>query len=310
LDGACAYHDATNRGGSDNRKFSHHDDIIRKYYSIPDSTNHAGVIDYIRKSQILNYEVYRADIEAINRQLWDKASGIVLWKSNAAWPSLTWQIYDWYMQSHAGFFGTKKAGEMVHIQMNRDDYKVIVLNSLHEKNEGTKILSVLYDSKMVKLWEKQENLDLTANSVTKTEIVVPVDKKLSFLKLELKDKMGKLISDNFYWLQADDDYTELNTLQPAVLTGNSNVKSLGGRTLYEVSVTNTGKSIAFLVELKLQGKESGQEVLPSLWSDNYFSLLPGESKMVTLNINTDDLQETSIITAKAYNMAKEEVLKY
>jgi hypothetical protein len=310
LDGDCAYHDATDRGGSDMRKYSNYDNIIRKYYGAPDSTRPDGVIEYANKCQILNFEVYRASIEAINRYLWENASGIALWKSNAAWPSLTWQVYDWYLQAHAGFYGTKKAGEMVHVQMNRDDYKIVVLNSTHKRIGGTKVSSVLYDSNLAKIWDKQENVDLLANSVAKTEIVVPVDKKLSFLKLELKDKEGKLISENFYWLQADDDYKGLNILQPAIITGNVKVKNSRGRAVYDVSVKNTGKCVAFMLALKFKGKESGQEVLPSLWSDNYFSLLPGESKTVTLNINPEDIQETVQITAKSYNMAKEIVLKY
>ncbi|HAN78599.1 MAG TPA: glycoside hydrolase family 2, partial [Bacteroidales bacterium] len=117
----------------DTRKFSAHHEIIRKYYTIPDTTNPTGVIDYLNKCQVLNYEVYRASIESINRLLWDKASGIALWKSNSAWPSITWQIYDWYLQAHAGFYGTKKAGESIHIQMNRDNNEVVVLNTMHKK---------------------------------------------------------------------------------------------------------------------------------------------------------------------------------
>jgi exo-1,4-beta-D-glucosaminidase len=42
---------------------------------------------------------------------------------------------------------------------------------------------------------------------------------------------------------------------------------------------NPSKTIAFMVRLKAEQK--GQELLPVLWEDNYFSLLPGEERQVT-----------------------------
>ena len=47
-----------------------------------------------------------------------------------------------------------------------------------------------------------------------------------------------------------------------------------------VTVTNPGKALAFAVHLKVK-KAEGEEILPVLWQDNYFPLLPGESRQVT-----------------------------
>ena len=54
-----------------------------------------------------------------------------------------------------------------------------------------------------------------------------------------------------------------------------------GNTL-RVTVTNTGDKIAFLTRLALTG-EDGKPLRPSFYSDNWFSLLPGESKTVTVS---------------------------
>jgi exo-1,4-beta-D-glucosaminidase len=54
-------------------------------------------------------------------------------------------------------------------------------------------------------------------------------------------------------------------------------------------VANPGKSIAFAVHLKLKKGPGGDEVLPVLWEDNYFPLLPGESRQVTATYSASDL---------------------
>jgi len=127
LDGVWAYHDANNWPGNDTRKFTSYDDMLRKYYGAPDtSVVSKGVENYIGKCQLINYEFYRASIESINRQLWSNASGILLWKSNSSWPSITWQVYDWYLQANAGYYGAKKAANDVHIQVNPDNHTIAI----------------------------------------------------------------------------------------------------------------------------------------------------------------------------------------
>jgi len=54
---------------------------------------------------------------------------------------------------------------------------------------------------------------------------------------------------------------------------------------YKVTLKNTGTTIAFMVNLKVSEKESQQEILPSYWSDNYFSLLPGEKREIQLHFS-------------------------
>ena len=46
----------------------------------------------------------------------------------------------------------------------------------------------------------------------------PTKAGMAFLKLIAKDAAGALLTDNFYWLQADDDFTALRDLPPVDLT--------------------------------------------------------------------------------------------
>jgi exo-1,4-beta-D-glucosaminidase len=47
-----------------------------------------------------------------------------------------------------------------------------------------------------------------------------------------------------------------------------------------VEVRNPSKSLAFQIHLSIVDGKSGEEILPVLWDDNYFSLMPGESRSV------------------------------
>jgi exo-1,4-beta-D-glucosaminidase len=48
-----------------------------------------------------------------------------------------------------------------------------------------------------------------------------------------------------------------------------------------VAVENRGNSVAFMVHPRVTFSKGGDDVTPIFWSDNYFSLLPGEKKSVT-----------------------------
>ena len=117
-----------------------------------------------------------------------------------------------------------------------------------------------------------------------------------FLSLKLEDSSDDTVSENFYWLSTTPetlewdkgtwystptktfaDYTALETLPPVELKVAS--KSTDHSTT--VTVTNPGKSLAFAVHLKVKNDTDGEEVLPVLWEDNYFALLPGQTRQVT-----------------------------
>ena len=308
LDGVWAYHDANDWPGSDSRKFTSYDNMVRNYYGAPDTSNLiSGFRDYIEKCQIVNYDVYRSSIESINRQLWKSSSGILLWKGNSSWPSMTWQVYDWYMQSHAGYYGTKKASELLHVQFNRDDRTVSFVNLLNGKLDAVNLNATLYDSSLKSIWTESKVIVSEINSASNSGIIVPESKKVEFLKLTAKDGNGILLSDNFYWLNESNNFKVLNDLPSPKLEVSAKPVSANGKIKYEVAVTNTGKTLAFQVALKVVGKDSNQELLPSFWTDNYLNLLPGESKTVSVEIDNTDLTELPVLTVSSFS--SDQVLK-
>lgn len=301
LNSEWTYHDATDRYQSDERKFTHYDDLVRNFYGAPDSTTSVGFTDYLKKCQLVNYDAYRSCIEAINDQLWENASGYALWKSNSSWPSVVWQLYDWYLQPQSGYYAAQRANEPIHIQLNRATMEVSILNSSLHDAENVKVSGTLYNSELDEIWGKTEVKILPKNALTKTNWKVPENNELNFLILKIEDKTGNELSRNFYWLNKTYDFKALNSLPETELNPSvQQIDSIGTLT-YNVGITNNGAGLAFMIRLKLEGQQSGNELLPSFWDNNYFSLLPGETIVTRVSIESTDLTEIPMIGVQAFN---------
>ena len=100
--------------------------------------------DFCKKAQMLNYESHRAMFESWNSKLWNNTSGILLWMTHPAWPSMVWQVYSWDYETFGSYFACMKACEPVHIQMNLHDNRVIVVNTTLTKIEQARAQFTLY----------------------------------------------------------------------------------------------------------------------------------------------------------------------
>jgi exo-1,4-beta-D-glucosaminidase len=267
----------------------------------------ASLDDYERKAQAMTYDGERAMFEAYGRNKYT-ATGVIQWMLNNAWPSLIWHLYDYYLVPAGGYFGTKKACEPVHVQYSYDDHSVNVVNGTYESLKGMKVSAKIYGIDAKANASHNATLDLAEDSTTKA-FDLPVPEGLSttyFLKLQLHDPGGKLVSDNFYWLstkpdtldwagrsdtvytpQKDySDLTGLNDLPKAKVTITKSMHSNGLNHWITVSMANTGNSVAFMVHPRLTRGNGGEDVVPIFWSENYFSLLPGEEKSVTAQFDS------------------------
>jgi hypothetical protein len=303
LDGVWAYHDANDWPGRDKRKFSSYDNIIRNYYGPTDSLSIEGAKGYLERCQLLNYDVYRASIDAISSQLWDNSSGILLWKSNSAWPSMTWQIYDWYLQAHGGYYGVKKAAAPVTVFLNRETNRVEVLNATYQPRNQVTISATLYNEDLEQTWNTSQTLNLLANAVISLNDTVPVSDQLCFLKLTVENDGGTSLAENFYWLHAGHDFRSLGTLPEPGLSVSSLERNSGDELGYTFAIANQGEGAAVMTRLKIADAITGLELLPTLWSDNFISLLPGEEKVIRFTTLDANLPDKIILQYKSYNMA-------
>lgn len=268
----------------------------------------SSVEEFSKKSQLMTYDNERAMFEAYAKNKYSSATGIVQWMLNNAWPSLIWHLYDYYYRTGGAYFGVKKANESTHIQFSYDDRSVVVVNHSYEPDEKLKAKVKLLDFNLKTLYEKEVSLDTLGADSVKKVLVLPEFQNIStthFLQLKLTNETGKSLSENFYWLSSkkeiydwsktefnytpmkqEADLRLLNQLPRSILQSEWS-RGLNDRE-GSVKVRNTGKTLAFFIELRILDRKSGKEVSPVLWDDQYFSLLPGEEREVHFKRFSDD----------------------
>jgi exo-1,4-beta-D-glucosaminidase len=276
-----------------NSYYKNYDSAVRRIYGPPDS-----VEDYCLKGHLVTADQHRAMFEAANHRMWDITSGFTQWKVNACWPSVQWQIYDWYLKPMVSYYYIKSACEPLHIQLSPIDSCVIIVNNYLESKENLEVRAKVYDFNMKLRWEDSTKVDIEANKYKDVFIIPDLAALTSiyFVKLELRDGDNNLVSSNFYWLPSEESngdtgcFIELGKLPLVRLDASYEIESKGGDGIARVKVENPTDELAFFIHLAVTKGLYGEEVLPVFWDDNYFSLLPGEKKEVSATFALGSLE--------------------
>lgn len=231
-------------------------------------------------SQIQGFDSYRAMFEAWNSKMWNNTSGILLWMSHPAWPSTIWQTYTWDGETTGAFYGCRKACEKLHLQFNPITKKIESVNLGEKRNVLLKYEIYTLDGKLITSSDKKVQL-----SCEKTEEQFDLSKfsteeDLYLLRLSIIEK-SNIISVNDYWLNSTDvplrkallDIDKTNVV--AKVKGYKNGKTL-------IEVMNNGNDLAIGVKLSLLDTSTGDFILPAIFSDGYFNLLPKEKRQITI----------------------------
>jgi glycosyl hydrolase family 2/Ig-like domain-containing protein/F5/8 type C domain-containing protein len=242
-----------------------------------------GLEEFCRKAQFVNYESIRAIFEAWNAKLWNDARGVLLWMSHPAWHSTVWQTYDYDLDVNGSYYGARKGCEAHHVQASLATWQVSAVNHTPAVVSAATVHSQLYDLTGATIGgAQQQTVDIAASSVTHA-FTVPFDDTLPalhLLRLRMTDSHGNLLSENTYWRYRTD--TDLRALNQVAETSVSASLSSSGNG-YHAVVRNTGRTVAAMVRLSLRESNGKDRVLPTLYGDNYFWLLPGESRTVTVS---------------------------
>lgn len=240
---------------------------------------------FCRFAQWINYDGYRAMFEgrAKHRQ------GLLLWMSHPAWPSLVWQTYDYFFEPTAAYFGCKKASEPLHIQFNALTGRVEVVNMSGGNCDALVAEVQLFDLGGRLAWEQQQTLTSPEDCTTELmPVAVPDDiSEVYFIRLRLRQG-DELLSENFYWQGRESgNYQALRQLPAADLDVKTTFEQ-GQEYMATTTIVNRSQVPALMLRLKLVA-DDGQLILPVLYSDNYISLMPGESRVITTRFSSFDL---------------------
>ncbi|PTM96938.1 discoidin domain-containing protein [Streptomyces sp. VMFN-G11Ma] len=259
--------------------------------------------DFCRKAQFVNFESHRAMFEAWNANLWDDASGLMLWMSHPAWYSTVWQTYDYDFDVNGAYYGARKASEPVHVQVGPDG-RVIAVNHTPHALTGATVSARRYDlAGHAHGPEQRGSVDVARSSTADAFTLDDQDglPALHLLRLRLADAHGRLLSENTYWQYGKpEDMQALTALEPSrVSVDTSGTRTSGGRRELSARLRNRGSSVAAMVRVSLVDAK-GHRVLPAQYSDNYLWLLPGESRTLTVSWPAD-APATARLKVEPYN---------
>lgn len=262
----------------------------------------ADIERFCINAQMLNYEVHKAMYECYVAN--PNSNGLMMWMSQSAWPSFVWQTFDYFYDQTAAFFACKRASEPVHILWDSYRNVVSVSNRTIKEIKNLKAVIDLYDIEGKLIKTKSSLFSLNSNDVQK--ISMPEqnlnDGKFYFIKLSLFEGK-KVLSDNFYWWQSENDYKCLNCLKE--VSFKTKVKYKDGK-IY-VTVVNKSEIVVPMIRIKMIDDKTDM-LFPAIHSDNYFELLPDEEKTIIINPieNNFNVGEVSLIV-EGWNVKKEKL---
>ena len=276
-----------------------------------------SLVDFDKKSQAMNYELMRPMFEAFQVHK-KRATGVVQWMLNAAWPKMYWQLYDYYLNPTGAFYATQKACLPLSLIYNYGDNQIYLVNDYLYDIEDLQVFIRVFDIDSNLLFEKTVSTDALKDSSKSICELGEIENLTStyFLDLRLLATDKKEVATNFYWLSTKEeildyeadlgefayhtpskeyaDLTLLNVIPKVSLDVNIIPEKVEKGQRFTVELENNSTKIAFLINLKLFEKESGQIILPVFWDDNFISLVAGERRTVIVTCTTEINAEVKI----------------
>lgn len=261
--------------------------------------------DFERKAQMLQYVSYRAILEGFNAGLWTTNSARMFWMTQPAWPSSAWQIFSSDYDTHAAFYGTKKASEPVHVQMNLPDYKVIVVNNGRTPLAGATVHARVTTLDNMLVSERSAPVTaaagLTADIFT-LDLAPALAKGVVLVALDVTSASGEILSHNTYWQARDEAaYRALGTMPQVKVEATATTRTDGSDRVTTIDLTNTGAAAALATKLTAFGAD-GAQVLPALFTDNYVSLSPGEKRRVEVRYPASAAKGAVTVKLRGWNV--------
>lgn len=266
------------------------------------STN---IDEYAMKAQAFGGLAYRAIWECWNENKFDYgdrfSTGLLFWYHNSPNRQVCGRMWDWSLEPTAALYFTQNALEPLHAQFDFLKNTVSVNNEYPHEFKGQVTARVL-NFDMREVFRRTLPVTVTPEAVTNNVMLItfPTDvSPVHFIKLELVDSQGHPVSSTFYW-RSDKPYKlgrtwtgpeyqgfeELTNLPPVELGSKVTWNRDANENVCNVTVKNPSQSLAFMVWLRLQHIADAKPVRPAFYDDNFFSLLPGESR--TIKIRFDD----------------------
>jgi hypothetical protein len=201
----------------------------------------------------------------------------------------------------------------VHIQLNEATHEAQVINNGPDPLAGAVVHVTMYNLDGSLASERDMPVNAPPSSATTLgPVELPAGiSAVHFIKLELKDAGGRLISSNFYWQalpEQPDDLANLGDMPTVTLDAKVEHKGPLGDAganmgLLVVTLHNPTTHVALMAHLQLRRAHSGERVLPVYYSDNYVSLVPNETRTITIEADKESFSgEAALVVVDGWNV--------
>lgn len=247
-------------------------------------------------------------------------SGLLFWYFNSPMRQISSHLWDYSLEPNASLYYTQHALEPLHAQFDYLKNTVSVYNDYYQSFKDYKVTADVYDMNSRKVWSRSKTIDIPEDGVVNDAFAIDFPTNITqvhFIKLRLLDAQGKEIASTFYWRSNDkyegkttktgpttSGFEDLSKLKQVQLKSSLKTYVKDGRHFVEATVKNPSSTLAFFTQLQLLDK-SGKPVRPSFYTDNYFSLLPGESKHITIETATSDMPDSPTFVVKGWNIKRQ-----
>ena len=268
----------------------------------------ANLADFVRKAQLANYEAFRAMYEGRNAQLFHPTTGVITWMSDPAQPSFVWQLYHYDLEPNSSLFAVMHAAEATHIQFNEAKGTLQVINNLPNLDRERSGPGLnLWSGWNVGFPLRGQGEAPASFATTLGTVEFPATlASTHFLKLELLDSEGKLLSSNFYWLAQSgypDVMTDLDKMATVQLDMHARPSDTEGTRTLNGYAAQPDRPHRLDGPPATEAERLGQRVLPVYYSDNYISLIPNETRVVTIEADEKDFSgEDPLIMIDGWNV--------
>jgi len=293
LNNAMGYHDAISEW-----YFGSYLERMKENIGSPSS-----ISEFVKWGDLYNNQIYRAIFEAANKAR-PRNEGTILWKSNAAWPSFMWQLFDWNLRANAGYYTMKSALKPLHVQYSHPDAGIQVVSTLsNDVNVSVSVSVLSADGKHNA--NKKFDAAVPANQTVNVDSIAELinDTSLFFVAMELKDVNGSPVDRTVLWTQRNTKWQELLLLPPVEVSCKmTNQKEIKDEMEYTFEVEN--KSGVPVVNLMLEMTDGayGKEILPAFWENNALTMMPGENKRVKVKIRKNLVPQDPQVLAEGLNV--------
>jgi hypothetical protein len=220
-----------------------------------------------------------------------------------------WQILSHDYDTQASFYAVKKACEPIHVQLDLSNYSVDVVNATRTALANVSVSAKVYSLQSKMLLEHTQEVNAAADATVpsfKLDLAPLLSSGMVFVRLELRSSAGRLLSSNFYWLGKDAaSYRQLNDLPLVAVSASATSRRLKDQMQVNVKLEGNSATAALAVKLTLQDSVSGVRILPAYLSDNYVSLLPGETRSIEIQYPVDGAHHAPQLSLRGWNVVPE-----